>query len=261
MDWLANYTNFQWRVTKYNPDFRDENGYYTLIEEWTCPSDIGKVFNEHEFTMLEYLQAETAYIDSVIKFIEESGIDSLRVIQLQYTISEEDKTSPLYEKEFETMVLKEDALVNKNDIRLICKMVLRNFIWCQLYSKNNFFVHFGWDYYMYIGSNVNCLSVIEFASNNGLFVEQCVSPYYFSEEDTTRQIQWSEIGDETKIIVGEEELKNVPLNEYQRIFDLTQEHPVIGSFIIKKEQMDFFQTFLKHKMDFNKYEYSFWGGY
>ncbi|MEK4523363.1 hypothetical protein MKX96_17170 [Psychrobacillus sp. FSL W7-1493] len=258
---MSNYIDFQWRVTKYNPEFRDENGYYTLREEWTCPSEMGKTINGNEFTLNEYLQVEAAYIDSVIKFIEETSIDSLRILQLECTISEEDKTSPLYEKEFETMVLKEDALVNKNDIRLICKMVLRNFIWCQLYSKNNFFVHFGWDYYMYIGSKVNCLSAIEFASNNGLFVEQCASPYYFSEEDTTRQLQWSEIDDESKVIVGEEELKNVPLNEYQRIFNLTQEHPVIGSFHLKKEQMDFFQTFLKHKMNFDKYEYSFWGGY
>lgn len=258
---MNNYINFQWRITKYNPKFRDENGCYTLKEEWTCPSEIGKTINGNEFTLNEYLQVEAAYIDSVIKFIEETSIDTLRILQLEYTISEEDKTSPLYEKEFEKLLLKEDSRVTKNEIRMICKMVLRNFLWCKLYSKNNFFVHFGWDYYMYIGSNVNCLLSIDYASSKGLFVEQCISPYYFSEEDTTRQIQWNEIGDETKLIVGEEELKNVPLNEFKRIFNLTPEHPLIGSFNIKKEQMDFFQTFLKHKMDFEKYEYIFWGGY
>jgi len=258
---LVNQINFQWRVTKYNPDFRDENGYYTLVEEWTCPSEIGGTINGKEFTLDEYLQVETAYINSVIKFIEESSIDSLRILQLECDISEEDKTSPLYEKEFEKLILKEDSIVNKNEIRLICKMVLRNFLWCKLYSKDNFFVHFGWDYYMFIGSNVNCLSAIKFAENNGLFVEQCKSPYFFSEEETTRQIQWIEIDDEAKVIVGEEELKSVPLNEYQRILNLSSEHPVIGSFDIKKEQLEFLQTFMKHKMDFDKYEYSFWGGY
>ena len=258
---MVNQINLQWRVTKYNPDFRDENGYYTLVEEWTCPSEIGGTINGKEFTLDEYLQVETAYINSVIKFIEESSIDSLRILQLECDISEEDKTSPLYEKEFEKLILKEDSIVNKNEIRLICKMVLRNFLWCKLYSKDNFFVHFGWDYYMFIGSNVNCLSAIKFAENNGLFVEQCTSPYFFSEEETTRQIHWIEIGDEAKVIVGEEELKSVPLNEYQRILNLSSEHPVIGSFDIKKEQLEFLQTFMKHKMDFDKYEYSFWGGY
>jgi len=258
---LVNQINYQWRVTKYNPDFRDENGYYTLIEEWTCPSEIGKTINGKVFTLDEYLQIEAAYINSAIKFIEESGINSLRILRLECNISEEDRTSLLYEKEFEKLVLKEDLLVNKNEIRLICKMVLRNFLWCELFSKDNFFVHFGWDYYMYIGSFVNCSTAIEFAENNGLFVEKIQSPHFFSEEETTRLIQWNEIGDETKVVVGEEEITGIPLDEYRRIFNLSAEHPVIGSFDIKQEQTDFLQKYLKHKMDFNKYEYGFWGGY
>ncbi len=32
---------FMWRVTKYNPTFRDENGTY-IKDEWTSFSDIGK---------------------------------------------------------------------------------------------------------------------------------------------------------------------------------------------------------------------------
>lgn len=259
---LVKQINYQWRVTKYNPDFRDENGYYTLIEEWTCPSEIGKIINGKEFTLDEYLQVEAAYVSAVIKYIEESGINSLRILKLsQWNNSEEDKTSSLYEAEFEQLVLQEDLMVNKNEIRLICKMVLRNFLGCQLYLKDKFFVHFGWDYYMYIGSYSNCSSAIEFSTNNGLFVEVNQSPYFFSEEETTRQIQWNEIGDETKLIVGEEELTDIPLDEYRRIFNLSNEHPVIGSFDIKQEQIEFFQTYLKHKMDFNKYEYGFWGGY
>ncbi|WP_332647346.1 hypothetical protein [Lysinibacillus sp. 54212] len=45
--------SFQRRVTKYNPDFRDENGYYTLIEEWTLPSEIGRTINGNVFTLDE----------------------------------------------------------------------------------------------------------------------------------------------------------------------------------------------------------------
>ena len=45
--------NYQWRVTKYNPKFRDEFGHYTLIEEWTCPSQIGKTINGKKFTLDE----------------------------------------------------------------------------------------------------------------------------------------------------------------------------------------------------------------
>jgi len=257
---LTNQINYQWRVTKYNPDFRDENGYYTLTEEWTCPSEIGKIISGEKFTLEEYLQVETAYVDTVINFIEGSGINSLRILQLSnWNISEEDKKSPLYETEFDEMKLKEDMMVSINEIRLICKMALRNFLNCQLYLKDNFFVHFSWDYYMYIGSYVDCLSSMEHAKNNGLFAERIQSPYFFSEEETTRLIQWNEIDDE--IIVGDQELTDISLDEYRRIFNLSTEHPVIGSFEIKQEQMEFFQKHLNHQMDFNKYEYQFWGGY
>ena len=255
---MLNQMNYQWRVTKYNPKFRDEFGHFTLIDDWIGPSQIGETINGKEFTLDEYLRVEAAYINSVIKFMEESNIDSLRVLQLESNRLEEEKISPLYEKEFENLILKEDVVLNQDEIRLICKMVLRNFLWCNLYSKE-FFVHFGWDYYMYIGSHVNCLTAIKFATNNGLFVEQCTSPYFIAEDETVREIQWNEINGESKLIVGEEELKNVPLNEYRKIFGLSDHHPIIGSFKIKKEQVEFFQPLLKHKMDFEKYEYYFWG--
>ncbi len=255
---MLNQINYQWRVTKYNPKFRDEFGHFTLIEEWTCPSEIGKTINGKEFTLDEYLKVEAAYINSVMKFMEESNIDSLRILQLKSNRSEEDKTSPLYEKDFENLVLKEDSVVGKNEIRLICKMILRNFLWCNLYSKDNFFVHFGSEYYMYIGSNVKCTKAIKYAENNGLFVEQYTSPYFIAEVEIVREIQWSEKG--KSLIVGEEEVKNVPLDEYRIRFGLSDNHPVIGSFKIKKEHFEFFHALLTHKMDFVKYEYYFWGG-
>jgi hypothetical protein len=34
---------------------------------------------------------------------------------------------------------------------------------------------------------------------------------------------------------------------------------VTGYIEIEKEQMGFFQTFLEHRMNFDKYEYCFWG--
>jgi hypothetical protein len=259
---LANRIEFQWRITKYNPDFRNDKGYYTLTGEWTCPSEIGKIINGKEFTLNEYLQVETAYVNTVINFLEESGFNSLRILQLsKRDISEVDKASVLFDNEFDELVLKEDLFVNKNEIRLICKMVLRNFLDCQLYLKDKFFVHFGWDYYMYIGSFKNCISAINLAQSNGLFVEKIQSPYYFTEEETTREIQWNAIGDETKIVVDYEELKGIQLDEYRKIYNLSAEHPVIGSFELTEEHKEFFQRYLNHKMDFSKYEYGFWGGH
>ena len=97
---MFNQISYQWRVTKYNPKYRNEFGHYTLIEEWTCPSEIGETINGKEFTLDEYLRVEAAYIHSVLNFMEESNVDSLRVLQLESNRLEEEKISPLYEKEF-----------------------------------------------------------------------------------------------------------------------------------------------------------------
>ena len=253
--------NHQWRITKYNPAFRDDNGYYTLVEEWTCPSEIGKMFNGNEFTLDEYLRIEAAYIDTVIQFLNANNLDSLRILQCSTAkISPEERQSILYEPAFEGVQVAVDRIVTISEIRTICQMVLRNLLFCDFYAKDQFFVHFGWDYYMYIGSSENSLSAIDFAGNSGLFVEPVLrSPYYFTEEETTRLVEWTEIKAADKIIVGGEELDGVPLEAYRNVLKLSEGHPVIGQFQIVIEQKNFFQELLKHKMDFTKYEYFFTG--
>jgi hypothetical protein len=52
---------------------------------------------------------------------------TLRILQLsRIDISEEDRSSILYETEFDEVELQEDKAVNTNEIRIICKMILRN---------------------------------------------------------------------------------------------------------------------------------------
>lgn len=259
---LLNQINYQWRITKYNPDFRDENGCYTLEDEWTCPSEIGKIIYGKEFTLGDYFRVEAAYVNTIMTILNECQLNSLRVLHLTKIYdSPENRTSELYEREFDELDIYEDKIVNTNEIRTICTMVLRNFLGCQLYSKDNFFVHFGWDYYMFIGSSVNCPLSIKFAEDNGLFVEEARSPYYFSEEETTRMVEWNEKDDDIGIVIGEEELTGIPLNEFRKIFNLSKDHPVIGSFNITTKEAKSIQKFMKTKIDFSKFEYKFWGGY
>ncbi|UTE72069.1 hypothetical protein M1I95_17665 [Rossellomorea marisflavi] len=250
----------QWRVTKYNPTFRDEHGYYTLIEEWTSPSDIGETFDGNELTLDDYLRVEEAYINSAIAFMEESGIQSVRVLGLEGSITEEDRASFLYESEFEGVVLKEDSLVDLDALHLIMKMVLRDFIWCQLYDGDQFFIHFGTDYYMYVGSHVNCPAAIEWSATHGLFVESEPSPYGISEEDAIWEIGWNDLDSESKILVGKEDVTGIPLDGCRRIFHHSADHPVTGAFDIPREEKEFFQRYLKHQMNFDLYEYRLWGG-
>jgi hypothetical protein len=46
------------RITKYDPQNRDANGHYTLVDEWTSISDVGKSFQGKILTMEQYLAIE-----------------------------------------------------------------------------------------------------------------------------------------------------------------------------------------------------------
>ncbi|MDN7240849.1 hypothetical protein QWY14_03560 [Planococcus sp. N028] len=245
---------YQWRVTKYNPALRDENGYFTLKDEWISASAIGETFNGVEFTLEEYLRVESAYIESVAKFLADSNLTFLRILKFSPgEITAEEKASDLYERTFDSLSLSEDALVGLDEIKLICKMVLRNFIYCQFYFDNHFFVHFGWDYYMYIGSDHPSLTAIRFAEKNGLFVENFTSPYFIAPENVVREIEWGKINEET--LEDSEALPEIPLTDYRTLFMLSASHPIIGSFPVTEDHQSFFQPLLNHQMDFAKYTY------
>jgi hypothetical protein len=47
--------------------------------------------------------------------------------------------------------LKQGAVLGLGDIERICRLNLREALWCKLEDEGGQFVHFGWDYYMYIG--------------------------------------------------------------------------------------------------------------
>jgi hypothetical protein len=68
---------YQYRVTKYNPVFRDENGRYTS-EEWTSFGDVGEIVS-----VKEYVRVETAYIEAALAFLREAGVVELQIRGLE----------------------------------------------------------------------------------------------------------------------------------------------------------------------------------
>lgn len=249
--------NYQYRITKYNPIYRNSNGEYAK-EEWISSSQIGEVFDGKVFTLNDYLQVERAYIHTVLGFMKESEVHSLRMILLEKNNElSEDESSELFEESFKEVTLKEDLLVSEKDIPVVCRMILREYIYCQFISRD-FFVHFGYDYYMYIGSKQLCGEGIDFARRYGLFVEEYRSPYYLAEEDISRTVEWTKKEEES--ILGEEELSDVSLKELQKALNLSEDHPVVGSFPLTSKNKDFFQQHMNHKMEFSKYNYFLFGG-
>jgi len=166
---------YYWRITKYDPQNRDENGLYKK-DEWISIGGIGKKFEGVELTYEEYIRYENAYVDAVIRVMRENNVESLRIKPLQknsyvtYDDFPEPETKNFYKS------LKTNTMIPMNDIAKVVRFALRKEIWCKL-ASDKMFVHFGYDYYMFIGSENRSDEMINAIINNGLFVENFISPY------------------------------------------------------------------------------------
>jgi hypothetical protein len=170
---------YNWRITKYDPKNRNLNGSY-LKKEWTSYSDIGKIFENNQFTVEDYLKIENAYIDAIIFFMECMNIHKLKVVDLENhnIVNENDLFSEDMIKVYKS--LKNGQLLTKEKVKIVSRLILRELLWCKLESQD-MYIHFGYDYYMYIGSKDICKDTIAQIERSGLYVEAFRSPYANNE--------------------------------------------------------------------------------
>lgn len=164
-----------WRITKYNPKNRDFNGAY-LKKEWISYSEIGKVFENKKFMVEDYLKIENAYIQAIILFMECLNINYLRIVALQKKIKPEKNEFYSFSMINAYNSFKKRQLISKELVIIIAKLALRENLWCKLEAED-MYVHFGYDYYMYIGSKNICKDAISKIEKSGLYAEAFESPY------------------------------------------------------------------------------------
>ncbi len=160
-----------YRITKYNPKFRDEKGCY-LAEEWTSISDVGKIFNTELFTMEKYLKVENSYIRAIETVLSDSSVTKLFIVSLE--IYDDTKISDVL-SDYEIEVfhsLRDGMQINLNEIKIVVKLVLREVLWCKLCSfMRKIEIEFGYDYYMYIKIDSIERHTMQKLLSYGLFVE------------------------------------------------------------------------------------------
>jgi hypothetical protein len=135
-----------YRITKYNPDNRDEKGVYVVVE-WTSFSDIGKDFNGTEFTYQDYITTEDKYIASIQEFCNYFKIEEFEIKNLEFYDSDTWDKYSLELKETHKG-LRDKKRVSKEELDNLARLILREYAWCDLESKEKG-IHFGYDYYMY----------------------------------------------------------------------------------------------------------------
>lgn len=153
-----------YRVTKYNPKNRDDQGRYRA-SEWTSISDIGQKYCGHVLTEEKYEEIENSYLDIALAFLKEAGVTHMVVKFDPGEISPPRK-------------YRHGDAVDVVAVRKILRSLLREHYWCCLESGSGAFIHVGYDYYMYVGSPTEGSKWKALATARNLFVEEiCASPY------------------------------------------------------------------------------------
>ncbi|MFP4355263.1 MAG: hypothetical protein ACLFUJ_09080 [Phycisphaerae bacterium] len=178
----------QVRVTKYNPAFRDDNGEY-LAHDWTYCSDIGKVFSGASLTANDYLEIEHKYVHTLCSILTAYGIKAMRISELHNDVSGPydlllagvpecltESSREMLENVWERSEMCNGQTLEKSLFRDVFRLCLREVLWMKLESTTGGYVHFGYDYYVYVGVDAKpTLWSIEVP--DGIFIECCSSPY------------------------------------------------------------------------------------
>lgn len=159
---------YQYRITKFNPVNRNKAGRY-LADEWYLYAQVGETFGGILLTEDEYFRVESAYIATVMDFHREAGLPEIFAIGVE---DPQGKGAPA-----------EGSLITADRLPLLCRAMLRVDYWCKI-EGDGFFIHFGWDYYMYVGASIPCPVSLSHAESRGLFPEPFISPYHPDDNDS-----------------------------------------------------------------------------
>jgi len=166
---------YQYRITKYDPKNRDDQGRYTK-DEWIDFGDIGYEFEGKELTLGEYAQIESKYIKAVIFFMECLETDTLQINGLEtYTRPGSGELKKVFNQIRNKMVIKKDLVPD------VIRLILRNYIWCLLVKENQLHIDYAGNFYIFLASKKKCTNTIKRITNLGLFVEEII--FFDSEEE------------------------------------------------------------------------------
>jgi len=166
----------EWRITKYDPAGRDAAGVYQR-DEWTSVADVGRVIGGRLVTWEEVRAVEDAYVAAAVRFMQESQVTVLRAVDVEGPSPGRDPGLPWADLLYAGPPLRAGTMLDRPEVERAIRLNLRELQWCRLVAPRRFFLHFGWDYYMYLGSSRACPAAVAYARGLGLFVEPWPSPY------------------------------------------------------------------------------------
>lgn len=251
---------FEYRITKYDQSQRDERGRYICPSAWTCYSDVGDTYDGKVLTLEECLRVESAYIATAIKMFEHSGLPFLRLTRVEAPEWQKDdlrqKGKPLYDDTFETIDFSEDAIVHLKEMPAVLQMVFRGFGYASLEWRNKFYVHVGWDFYMYVGTDKPAHKEDSVRSADLYIENDFPSPHkVFNLPSNILHIERSKRGQEYIDEGFEINLTADLLEKLKPIWGFSDEHPFLGHWRINPHVKGKIEEILGQAFDFETYDY------
>jgi len=252
---------FEYRITKYDQSKRNESGTYTGPNAWTSYSDVGDIFDGKELLLEECLRVESAYIETAIKLFEYSGLPYLRLTRTKVHEWEQKRIReegyPFYDPAFELIDVTEDAIICPKDMRTILQMIFRGFVEASLEWQDKFYIHIGWDFYMYVGTNKTDEVIHDAIHAKGLYIDKNhPSPYFaFNLPTNILRIERNKIGEEFVDNRFEINLTADYLERLKPIWGFSDEHPFLGNWRINRNCKEQIEKVVGQTFNFDAYEY------
>lgn len=170
----------KYRISKYDPQFRNDNGFYEK-EEWTSYSDIGKIYEGRVMQTEDYLNIEKQYCNVIISILEQCHVDSLIICDLELYSAWNDIRKQFQKKGLRPENIQKEIVKTIRDGKRIAaksleeyfKLILRECFWCAFIDENKTVrVEFGYDYYAYVFCSTIREEYIIECKRKGIFIEQ-----------------------------------------------------------------------------------------
>lgn len=178
-EWVWDYFKLPWHtVVKYRPEFYNEQGHYTK-DEWTSIYDVDKEYDGHKFTLKEYIEVESNYVNFITDLMVSSEMEfvTVRRFNLYESISNQiakDKrfceiNEPLKDLD---KTLKKGLRIHRSKIENYIRACLRELAGISFENRGKGFeFDFGYDYYMHIRSSLPVERLNQIARQNDLFLD------------------------------------------------------------------------------------------
>ena len=152
------------QISKYDPKHLNAEGNFSDLDEWTDISEVGKIFDNEKFQLVDYLSIEKQYILCINQIFSFFSDEQFKIADLEK--HEESHSYDDISIDYSSIV--ESKMIDRKWLDDIIKLNLRGVIYCKIKLDFNNFIVFDAEMYIYIVTNIPSIDE-KFATKFELF--------------------------------------------------------------------------------------------